>query len=507
MRMKWFMLATALAVHGTAGLAAGHGPSSPLLAEDKSGTDAVTTRHTLTTSKGRMEYTAKAGTIPLRDGAGAVTARMFYVAYEAPRTQGAPPRPVTFLFNGGPGSSSVWLHMGSFGPVRLKTAAPGLPDHAPRLGPNQHTLLDQTDLVFLDAVGTGFSHASTAENNKDYWGNDQDSASFAQAIETWLTMSGKWDAPKFLFGESYGTMRSAYLANRLESRGISLTGIVMMSTILNFAHFAPDLDQSAVDLLPTFAATALYHGAVAPVSGGVEGIARDAREFARGAYAAALAKGDLVTDQEKHEVAVRMSALTGLSVDYLERAGLRVDIDQFRRELLRTKGVTIGSLDTRYSGAEADGVGERATYDPTEAALAGAYTAAFNHYVVNDLGYQSSSAYAVTNSNTIMGKWDWSHQPPRGSRQGSLADSLPDLSTAMRHNPKIRILALNGWYDLMTPFFATEFDLARLSLGKDNARRVSLRYYPSGHMLYVDERVMDRLHADIADFYRETLGN
>lgn len=477
-------------------------PATPAVSEAE---DSVVTQHELRLDGKTIVYRAQAGTLTLRGGTLEPHAKMFYVAYEVSDRGPKGRRPVTFFFNGGPGSSSLWLHIGAFGPQRLALPAPDEAAAPPAFGPNPFSLLNETDLVYLDAIGTGLSRTVSPGFNKDYFGNDEDADAFTEAIGRYLTVSGRWGSPIFLFGESYGAMRVAMLSKRLAERGVGLTGLLMMSSILNFGHFAKGLDQQALDLLPSYAATALYHHRIAPYAGGVEALTRDVRNFARGPYAAALAKGDLIADDEKTAIAQRLHGFIGLSVDYIERADLRVSIDQFRRELLRDERRSVGSMDTRFAGFEATGIGEQASYDPSEAALAAPFTAAFNSYLDAALHYVSRMPYVVADTRTMMGQWDWSHRLPDGDRQGSLADSVPDLATAMQRDPKVRVLSLNGWYDLMTPFFGTEFDLARLSLGKGTAERVSFRYYPSGHMIYVDDRVMPTLRRDILDFYERAL--
>lgn len=495
MRLPILSLAVAL-LTGTGHVAAQSGPQPAANAQE----DQSVTNHALHLGSRTLAYRATAGTLLLLGKAGESRAKMFYVAYERVDTPNRRPRPVTFFFNGGPGSSSLWLHLGSFGPLRLTTPAPDQAGDAV-FGPNPHTLLDKSDLVFLDAVGTGYSRALDPADNKAYWGNDEDADSFAQAIARYLTISGKWDSPKFLFGESYGTMRSAILAHRLESKGIALSGIVMMSAILNFGHFASGLDQASIDLLPTYAATALYHGRIPPYPGGVEALTRDVRVFARGPYAEALAKGGSISPQDARAVATKLHDFIGVPVAYVEAANLRIGIDQFRRELLREQHRSIGALDTRFQGEEANGIGETASYDPAEARLVGIYTQTLNSYLAGDLHYRTRLPYIVSDIHAIMGQWNWAHQPPEGARQGSLANTVPDLASAMRLNPQLEILALNGWYDVMTPFFGTEFDLSHVWAGADTAARIAYRYYPSGHAIYSDERIMPQLRKDVGDFY------
>ena len=503
MRFKVFALALVFgAADGIAQTPAGSAKSMPTVIAPAATPleDRVVTLHSVKVGNTAIPYRAIAGTLLLRNKAGEPAATMFYVAYEKADVDQKKPRPVTFCFNGGPGSSSMWLHIGSIGPQRIVTSVPGQPAAEPHFGPNPYTLLGKTDLVFLDAIGTGFSR-SLSSSNKEFWGNDEDTASFAQAIERYLTVNQKWNAPKFLFGESYGTTRSAMLAPLLEDKRIKISGIVMMSTILNFAHFAPGLDRAAIDLLPSYAATALFHRRIPPFPGGVEPLTQAARVFAQGQYAAALAEGDRISEEERAAVAAKLHDFTGLPVAYLERANLRVGIDQFRREVLGDPHRSIGATDTRFQGQEASGIGDQASFDPADTAIASDYVQALNSYVRETLGYKTPLTYIPSDSRTIMGQWDWSHQPTEGERQGSLADTVPDLALAMRHDPEIRLLSLNGWYDLMTPFFGTEFDLAHLWLGGERRGRITYRYYPSGHLLYIDERIMPALLRDLDAFY------
>ena len=472
------------------------------VAEEKSSL----TVHSITTNGRRIKYEATAGTLPLRDEHGQLTARMFYVAYVVSQSPGSPARPVTFFFNGGPGSSSIWLHMGAFGPMRVPIAPPGVAMSPPyRLIPNDQTLLDRTDMVFVDAVGTGFSRSLDTANNKLYWGNDEDAASFVQAITQYLELADRWNAPKFLFGESFGTMRAAIVADRLHGKGVNLDGIIMLSSILNFGHFASGLDQYAIDLLPSFAATAWYHDKIPHGPQGLVGLVQEARDYARGEYAVALAKGFLLPDGERDRVAARLSELTGLTADFLKRSNLRVGIGEFRRELLRGRRISVGATDTRFTEAEANGVGEKATFDAAEDAIAPAYISAFNTYLTSELHYRSELDYIANDDAHIMAEWDWTHRPPNAEKQTSMANVIPDLAAALQRNPALKVLSLNGYFDLMTPFFGTEFDLAKLPLSSTSQDRIQYRYYESGHMVYVSEPALRALRTDIAHFYDEVL--
>jgi carboxypeptidase C (cathepsin A) len=480
---------------GEAGAATGGAPAAPAPAWPA---DSVT-RHQAVIDGKVVAYQATAGTIALTAADGRPSGRMFYVAYVADRPKGARERPVTFVYNGGPGSSSVWLHMGAVAPVRVVTPFPqATPPGRYDLEPNAYSLLDKTDLVFIDAVSTGYSRAVDAAAAKTFMGIDEDAAGFAQAVRRYLDQNDRWRSPKFLMGESYGTTRSAVLAYRLQAEAIDLNGVVLISSILNFGDRAPGLDRGTINLLPSYAAIALYHHKVA-AAGDLDSFVSQARAFAEGPYAAALAKGHNIGEAEKQAVAAQLSRFTGLSVDYLERANLRIDAARFRRELLRGEGETTGELDGRATGFDADGAGERPDFDPAESANA-AYVAAFHDYLARELNYRTPMAY-IADDEAMADVWDWSHQPPTGEKQISMADVALDLAAAMRRNPNLKVLSLNGYYDLVTPFFATEHDLAHMELPAPLVKNITIRDYPSGHMIYLNPAALAQMKADLAAFY------
>lgn len=463
------------------------------------------TNHRLELGARSLEYEANASMLVLEDDAGRPAADMFVVAYTVP-PRADERRPLTFLCNGGPGSSSIWLHMGAFGPVRVPIEAPGshaLPPY--RVVGNDACLLETTDLVFLDAIGTGYSRAREASGEARYFGIDTDAAAFEQAIGRYVRIHGRSNDPKFLLGESFGAMRAAILANQLHSRGIDLNGLIFLSGILSFAHFAPHLDQHAIDLLPSYAATAWYHERIVRTAASLEIFLTEARDFARGPYAQALAQGHNVAADERDLVAERLEALTGIRRDWWVRSHLRGGIDAFRRELLRDQACSLGASDTRFTAEEADGTGERPTVDAANTAVAGAYQAAFEEYVGRELQYRTELRYVAADNARIMSAWDWAHQPPDGSKQNALASVVPDLACALRANPRLQVLALCGYFDLMTPFFGMEYDLGKLYLSSRSRKRVRLRHYPAGHMLYVAETVRECLADDIRSFFRDAL--
>ena len=462
----------------------------------------VDTRHSVTADGRKIAYTASAGTLTLRDGEGHPKASMFYVAYVADRAKGEPERPVTFFYNGGPGSSSIWLHMASFAPVRVPVGIDVKPGTTLRLAPNPETLLGQTDMVFLDAVSTGYSDVFDPKDGKAYWGHDPDSASFTQAIRRYLEINGRWQSPKYLFGESYGTTRSAITSLMLHKAGVELDGIVLMSSILNFAQQAPGLDRMAINQVPTYAASAWYHGKV-DRSLSLKDHVEKARRFAEGPYAQALAKGHDLPDAERDAVAAQMAALTGLPMDYLVQSQLRVMPSRFRKELLRSEGKVLGVLDTRFTGYEGDGAASGASSDPAGDAISGPIISSFLTYIREDLKYRTDQPYHVSSPKNLLGIWDWSHIPPDGEKQNSLADVALDLAEAMRRNPAMRVLSLSGYYDLSTPFFATEYDLSHMLLPKGLRSNLTENFYDSGHMIYLDPRSLKRVHDDVCAFLKD----
>jgi carboxypeptidase C (cathepsin A) len=343
--------------------------------------DAQPVRRSISLRGHGLSYTVTPGHLTIRNDKGEPIASMFYVAYTV---ASARPRPVTFLFNGGPGSSTMWLHMGSFGPMKVDAATPEtIPGPPFRYGANPDTLLDITDLVFIDAPTTGLSREVAKAEPKDFFGVDKDLDAFTRTIQRYLTKYQRWNSPKFIIGESYGTTRAAGLSNSLLDAGVQLNGITFVSTVFNFADFQGD--QSLVNFLPTYAADAWYHGKIANKPS-LAAFIQQARDFASGPYSLALQKGNALGDEEKQSVAQQMAQLTGLSPDYIVRSNLRVQPDRFRRELLRDRHQIIGRIDSRYIGTEPDNVGEGTDYDPQGSAITGAFVAALNDYLFRDLG-------------------------------------------------------------------------------------------------------------------------
>ena len=443
-----------------------------------------------------LAYTATSGHLTIRNDKGEPIASMFYTAYTAPSSGRA--RPVTFLFNGGPGSSTMWLHMGSFGPIKVDASLPEtIPGPPFRYGPNPDTLLDLTDLVFIDAPTTGLSREIGKAEPKDFFGVDKDLDAFTRTIERYLTKYGRWNSPKVIIGESYGTTRAAGLANSLANKGVQLNGIVLVSTILDLGLFSGN-DQTLINFLPTYSADAWYHGKIQPKPD-LMGFVAEAKAFAGGPYAAALQKGAAIGDEEKQSVAQQMARLTGLSTDYILRSNLRVPPNRFQRELLRDRREIIGRIDSRFVGTEADAAGEAPSYDPQASAITGAFVGAFNDYLYRDLGYKTQLTFRPNNYAGIGNDWNFSHNAPDG--QQFAANTASDLAEAMRENPRLKILNAAGLYDLATPYFAAEYDLGHMALDPKIAANIRYTYYPAGHMMYIDPASARQLKADIASFY------
>ncbi|MGC1303089.1 MAG: peptidase S10 [Caulobacteraceae bacterium] len=462
---------------------------------------AKTTHHVAEIGGKTIPYEATAGTLTIRDDEGKPVASMFYVAYVAEH-HGPATRPVTFLFNGGPGSSSMWLHLGSLGPVRVQTNQPDPTPAAPyHLVANQSSLLDKTDLVFLDAIGTGLSRPLGDTKGEKFWGVDQDIDTFAWAISRYVTMNDRWNSPKFIFGESYGTPRAAGLSYLLQSQGMQLNGIVLLSSILNFGAEDAGYDQNDINYLPSYAATAWYHNRIQNRPADLAGFVQQARDFAHGPYAAALAKGDTISPAEEDQVAQKMGYFTGLSPEFIKRANLRVNLGRFRTELLRDQGDIIGRLDSRFKGTEPDTAGESADYDPISTQSIGPYLGLMNSYLRDELGYQTKLTYRPNYSQVISPAWDWRHQAPGMRRRSQVADLAIDLGTAMRQNPNLKVLSLNGYYDFATPFGGTEYDLSHMEINKTLQQNLSFKYYKSGHMVYLNPEELKLVKQDLVNFY------
>ena len=464
----------------------------------------VVTSHSVQIAGRSISYKATAGTLLIKDDKGKPTVSVFYVAYTV--DDGKPTRrPVTFMFNGGPGSSSMWLHMGSFGPVRVANKGDQpIPPPPYQTVPNQYSLLDKTDLVFIDAPGTGYSQLVGAAKGKDFYGVDQDADAFARFITRYVSDNHRWNSPKFLFGESYGTTRSAVLVRLLQEQGMEFNGVVLMSSILDFSVWAnTGVDHAYIADLPTEAAIAWYHDKVPNKPADLASFLAEVRHFASTDYTLALARGDAIAPAEADRIASQLSRYTGLSTTYIKDANLRIDPSRFRKELLRDQRRTVGRLDGRFEGIDPDAAGETPDGDAASDAATGAYLAAFNQYAASDLKFTEDRPYLPNNYAVINRGWDWKHKYGRGFGFTQAPYVGSDLAGAMRRNPHLKVFSANGYYDLATPFYATEFDLGHLGLDPAIRKNIEFGFYPSGHMIYFDVDALKQVKADLARFYDE----
>ena len=439
-------------------------------------------------------------------------ASMFYVAYFR---SGSGPRPVTFFYNGGPGSSTMWLHLGAFGPRRIVTATDAHTPPAPySLVNNGSSLLDATDLVFIDAPGTGFSRIAGKDKEKAFFGVDPDAYAFSEFITQFLAKYGRWNSPKYLFGESYGTPRSAVVVNQLEAdRLVDLNGVILLSQILNF-DLSPDrptgnpgIDLPYQTVLPTYAASAWYHHKLPGEHPSLDALLGEVEQFAMGDYARALAAGSDLGASERAAMAEKLHEYTGLPVAYILKADLRIDGGEFRQNLQGDGDMTTGRLDSRFSGPDIDPLSQRADYDPQATALSSAYVSAFNDYVRKELHYGEDKMFKP--SIRTFRTWDFAHQLPGQNEQAPLSQRqgvnvMPDLANAMKLNPNLKIQLNAGYFDLATPFYQGIYEMHHLQIPQNLQANIEYRFYESGHMVYAKDASLKQLHDNVADFIRRT---
>jgi carboxypeptidase C (cathepsin A) len=437
-------------------------------------------------------------------------ASMFYVAYFK---KGAPSadRPITFLYNGGPGSSTVWLHMGAFGPRRVVTRDDSHTPAAPyQLIDNAFSLLDASDLVFIDAPGTGFSRIAGRDKEAAFYGVDQDAYAFGQFVMGFLSQYGRWNSPKYLFGESYGTPRSAVLVNDLETNhDIDFNGVILLSQILNFdlsadsPQFNPGTDEPYITSLPTYAASAWYHNRVpGQRPADLPTFLKEVEQFAITDYATALQAGSELAPAQRQAVAAKLAQYTGLPEAYVLKSDLRINGGQFEKNLQDPAGLTTGRLDTRFSGPDIDPLSREADYDPQSAAISSAYVSAFNDYVRKQLGFGGDRTFRPE---IDIKEWKVDHQPPGApSPQVGILNVMPDLASAMKYNPQLKVMVAGGYFDLATPFYEGWYEMHHLPVPDNLRGNIEFHYYPSGHMVYAHEASLKALHDDVAAFIRKT---
>jgi carboxypeptidase C (cathepsin A) len=469
------------------------GPSKA--AEDK----LVVTHHSMTLAGQPLDYEATAGTIVMKDESGKPRADFFFVAYQKEPAASPRNRPITFVFNGGPGAAAVWLHLGTVGPQRVMLGDDGVPGPPPHgLVSNEQTWLDLTDLVFIDPVGTGYSRPAEGQKAEDFWGVQQDIDSVGDFIRLYLTRYQRWDSPKFLAGESYGTTRAAGLSQHLLDRyGIDLNGIILISTVLNFETLSPangnDLPYQLY--LPSFTAIANFHHKIK--TDNEDQLLSEVSKYATGDYAAALAKGAALTPAERKDVVDHLSRYTGLPADLIDKTNLRIDPSFFRKHLLEDQKLIIGRFDARLTGLDPEPANANDDYDPSEARYLPVYSGAFNDYIRRDLKFESDLNYEVLSGRV---RWDF------GRNGGGYLDVTSALRSAMLDNPNLKVMVASGYEDLATPFLATAYTFDRLDLTSRLQANVTQQHYHSGHMIYHDSTSRQKLKRDVAAFIASAAG-
>ena len=455
------------------------------------------THHSVTINGEEIRYTATTGTLILKEEVNKEgekpKAAVFFIAYTRDDVEDPATRPITFSFNGGPGSSSVWLHLGVLGPRRVKPDEAGeLPQPPYQLTNNECSILDKTDLVFIDPVSTGFSRAVPGEEAKQFHGFKKDIESVGDFILLYLGRYKRWGSPKFLIGESYGTTRAGGLAGYLQERhGTYLNGIMLVSVVLNFQtiRFAPGNDLPYILFLPTYAATAFYHKRLDEVDTEFEAFIDEVRAFATGDYTVALMQGNTISSTERADIVKKLAGYTGLTPEYIERTDLRINIARFCKELLRDEARTVGRFDSRYKGIDRDSAGENYEYDPSGAVTQGAYTANLNNYVRGELEFESDLPYEILSRR--VHPWDYS------GHQNQYVNVADTLRKAMTVNPALKVFVANGYYDLATPFLASEYTFTHLGLDPSLKDNITMAYYKAGHMMYIDQAELQKMKKDL----------
>ena len=464
--------------------------------------------HSIRVGSETVEYDAVVGSVILRGGDGEANAELFYTAYFRTGVEDQPSRPIMFSYNGGPGSASFWLHMGIMGPRRVVTPVVGHQAPPPyTLEDNQFTLLDKTDIVMIDPVGTGFSRPLGDAPGSDFWGLDEDAASLSQFIRRFLSRYQRWNSPRYLLGESYGTTRSAVLSRHLQGANIDINGIVLVSAVLDFRtiQFAPGDDLPYVVNLPSYAVVSAYLDALpgpAPIDH--DAFMKEVEEWALTEYATALLRGSTLDEATRSGVIDQMHEYIGLSREFIDRADLRVSAPEFEKELLRSQGLVVGRLDARFTGPSGDLLEATPDHDPQSTAISSAYTSAFNTYLREELGYAGEREYTPSGATR---DWNWQRAQSEGFIRGAGTPNVgPDLAAAIRFNPNLEVLLVNGIYDLATPYFAAVWTMDHLGLPdhlRDNIQRADFR---AGHMMYVDQSLLPQWKETLDAFIDRTSG-
>ena len=473
----------------------------------------VQTHHQITVNGRTLRYTATAGRMPIKDATGKIDAEMFFVAYTL---DGADPakRPVTFSYNGGPGSASIWLHMGALGPRTVVLQPEGWMPQAPyRLHDNPYTPLDVSDIVMIDAIGTGYSRPADMTQAKKFWGLQGDIESFGEFIRMYISRYERWSSPLYLLGESYGTTRSAGVAGYLSDKGINFNGICLLSMVLNFEslEFAPINDVPYPLILPTMTMIAGYHHKLGPnLSQDMNKTRQEVSDFAMNQYWQALNKGDALTPDERSAMIDKVAEYTGLPKNIVQMANMRIDVRTFMQWLLADQQKIVGRLDGRYTSPAPNGAMENARFDPTSAATQGPFTAVFNDYIRRELNYKVDMPYYTSARDLGPGvfTWNWARPNPGfpgGGFEMGYADVASALRSAMIKDPDLKILVMEGDYDMATPFLAAQYTMNHLTVTPDLHKNIAFTYYASGHMVYLDQKAHDKMHQDYTNFVNYAL--
>ena len=469
----------------------------------------VESNHSIKINGKEMRYTVTAGTMVLKEETAdrekeaegeRPRAQIFFIAYTKDGLRDKSKRPLTFSFNGGPGSASVWLHLGVLGPRRVVMQEDGnLPPPPFKLTDNEYSLLDETDLVFIDPMNTGYSRPVEGQKPKEWHGFKKDIESVGDFIRLYTTRNNRWLSPKFLIGESYGTTRASGLSGFLQDRfGLYLNGIMLVSVVLDFTtlYFYINNDLPFIVYLPGYTATAWYHNVLTPHRP-LQTWLKEAEEFALGEYASALLKGDALTKEERVRIVEKVSLYTGISKEFVERSNLRINDQHFFKELLRERGLTVGRLDSRFTGRDRLGVTENPEYDPLLTNITGPYMATFYEYVRNELKFESDLPYETLSG--FVHPWSYA------DFENQYVNVAETLRAAMTHNPYLKIFVANGYYDLATPYFATEYTFNHLGLDENLRKNISMEYYDAGHMMYIHVPSLKQMKTDLAEFIKDAI--
>ena len=473
-----------------------------VLKEEKS-----VTHHSIIIGNNKIKYTATAGNLIIKDAADSAIASINYFSYASDDVNDPSSRPIAFSYNGGPGSSSIWLHMGALGPKRVETTDAGYTPPPPyKTVDNEYSIIDKIDLVMIDPVGTGFSKAVGKKQDKDFWGVDQDISSISKFIKQYVSENNRWNSPKFLIGESYGTTRSAGIVDYLQSNeNMAFNGVILVSlaTDIGAIFDIPGSDRAYPMFIPSYTAISWYHHLLPDQPEELEPILQKARKFALGEYSEALMKGNDLSDSEKDVIAGKLHQFTGLSTDYIKKSNLRIEEGKYTQELMNENNKVVGRLDARFLGTSFDPLSEMAEYDPQSASVSSAFTAAFLDYIHRDLKYGIEKNYNIMGN--VYQHWDWKHKAPAKGEGQWLVNTGVDLAHAMIYNPHLKVLVLQGNYDLATPILGTEYMVSHLNIDKETQQHISIKYYDAGHMMYLYFPALKKMKEDMAEFIDSAL--